>query len=666
MTFRVLLAGALVTTIAVADPLMITVSGTANGQLGTNSFSSSAFTFILRTDTTLLKTQTPFVFPQGPDLLGLVGTPRGTPTTFTIAGVGSGTFMDDQQVFVDPNQRPFGGAIGFAHFQDVVLVAIASPKLVGYDLMENIGPLTGPTVLASPGTSFQSSAGPLSISLFYSVTFNVVVNPAPSPVTPTITGIALPAGNPGAPAAPGTPILITGMNLGASSSDVAAITIGGKASPVLNFVSSSSILAQVPVEVTNGTPAIVATYKNEPSPPFSVTVAPLSPAVYDSAGMGCIDSTGNRITTSHPAIVGTSVRCIAIGLGATNPPMVTGVKATMPAPTTASVQLMLGGKLVQPDYAGLLVGSITDYSITFKVPPDAPIGNEPLFLTIGGKQSNTITLAIGAPTPTISAIVNGATFRNASAAPNSFVSIFGTNFGTQDTPTNIFPALDFAGVSVLFNGVAAPLYYVFGSLGQINLVLPSEIPESGTVMVQVKTPQSISTPFPLQMSSANVGMFRIPDPSNPKRNNGAVLLTNTAWRIMPLSMAAALGFNECDPATAYVACGQPAKSGDVIQIFLTGLGKATAGGDPGGAPLATGTVAPTSGNPLYMTLQQPSVTIGGVPAVVSFSGIAPGNAGLYQIDVTIPDGIQPNDDVPIVITMPNGSSDTVTIAVQRS
>jgi uncharacterized protein (TIGR03437 family) len=275
-------------------------------------------------------------------------------------------------------------------------------------------------------------------------------------------------------------------------------------------------------------------------------------------------------------------------------------------------------------------------------------------------------LAVAPPAPTISSIVNGATFRNAPVAPNSFVSIFGTNFGTQDTAANIFPALDFNGVSVLFNGVAAPLYYVFGSLGQINLVLPSELPESGSVMVQVKTPKGVSTPFPLQFSLANVGIFRIPDPSNASRNNGAVLLANTAWRVMPLSMAVALGFAVCDPGSPYVACGQPAKTGDVIQIFLTGLGKATAGGDPGGAPLATGTVAPTSGNPLYMTLQQPSVTIGGVPAVVSFSGIAPGNAGLYQIDVTIPDGCQPNDDVPIVITMPNGSRDAVTIAVQGS
>jgi hypothetical protein len=234
MKFRVLLAGALVTTIAAADPLMITVSGTANGQLGTNSFSSSPFTFILRTYTSLLKTESPFMSP-----LGLIDTPRGTPTAFTIADVGSGTFMDDQQVFVDPNQRVFGGGIGFAHFQDIVLAALGSPNLIGYDLMEDIGPLAGIPLFVSTGTSFQTSAGPLSFSWVYSVSFAVVVNPVAPPVTPSITGIALLASNPGAPAAPGAPILISGTNLGTGSGDVSSITIGGKASPVLDFVSSS-------------------------------------------------------------------------------------------------------------------------------------------------------------------------------------------------------------------------------------------------------------------------------------------------------------------------------------------------------------------------------------------------------------------------------------------
>ena len=55
--------------------------------------------------------------------------------------------------------------------------------------------------------------------------------------------------------------------------------------------------------------------------------------------------------------------------------------------------------------------------------------------------------------------------------------------------------------------------------------------------------------------------------------------------------------------------------------------------------------------------------IGGVPATVSFSGIAPGNAGQYQINVQVPDGVKPGDDVTLEVTMPDGSMDTVTIAI---
>jgi uncharacterized protein (TIGR03437 family) len=57
------------------------------------------------------------------------------------------------------------------------------------------------------------------------------------------------------------------------------------------------------------------------------------------------------------------------------------------------------------------------------------------------------------------------------------------------------------------------------------------------------------------------------------------------------------------------------------------------------------------------------VKIGGVPAVVEFSGIAPGNAGQYQINVAVPDGVKPGDDVTVEVTMPDGSTDTVTIAI---
>jgi uncharacterized protein (TIGR03437 family) len=50
--------------------------------------------------------------------------------------------------------------------------------------------------------------------------------------------------------------------------------------------------------------------------------------------------------------------------------------------------------------------------------------------------------------------------------------------------------------------------------------------------------------------------------------------------------------------------------------------------------------APASGDPApdasATTLATPTVTVGGVAAKIGFSGLAPGYAGLYQINVTVP------------------------------
>jgi uncharacterized protein (TIGR03437 family) len=61
---------------------------------------------------------------------------------------------------------------------------------------------------------------------------------------------------------------------------------------------------------------------------------------------------------------------------------------------------------------------------------------------------------------------------------------------------------------------------------------------------------------------------------------------------------------------------------------------------------------------------QPTVTIGGQLAQVGFSGLAPGSAGLYQVNVTIPTGITPGNAVPVVLTIAAVQSNSVTIAVQ--
>jgi uncharacterized protein (TIGR03437 family) len=228
------------------------------------------------------------------------------------------------------------------------------------------------------------------------------------------------------------------------------------------------------------------------------------------------------------------------------------------------------------------------------------------------------------------------------------------------------PLLPGGGV-VTINGVSAPLFDVVASAGQINLLVPFETPLTGSVPVVVTNPLGTSVAFQLAMAPASPGIFRIPDPSAATRSNAAALFANTAWRVGPSSMAAAYGWAENCKANAVnpaALCGEPGVAGDAIQIYVTGLGRATANGNPVGNTLRTGDVAPANGNPQYRTVETPQVTIGGIDAAVAFSGVAPGFAGLYQINVTIPAGVAPGDDVPVVVTI-GGASDTATIAIRR-
>jgi uncharacterized protein (TIGR03437 family) len=182
----------------------------------------------------------------------------------------------------------------------------------------------------------------------------------------------------------------------------------------------------------------------------------------------------------------------------------------------------------------------------------------------------------------------------------------------------------------------------------------------------VKTPSGTSLNYALTMAPSVPGLYFLADPSTTGRLNALAQLNATAWLIMPDAMAAALKIPGNCSASNYPAaslCGQPATHGDYLVLYVTGLGKATPNGDPNGKQLKTGDNPPADGSVLYQTVLTPTVTVGGLPASVVFSGIAPGFPGLYQIDFQVPNGIA-GDDVPVAVSIGGSPVDTRTIAIR--
>jgi uncharacterized protein (TIGR03437 family) len=507
--------------------------------------------------------------------------------------------------------------------------------------------------------------------------------PVPQPV-PTIASVV----NGGAfenRLSPGSLADVFGGNLGSDTS--IAVTVGGKPAAVTLAIPTQLVI-QIPVDAPPGP----TTIQVGNSGAFSITLSQYAPGLLSRSGpgagaatgagagagtgMGLVQAvhsdTGDAVDASSPATPGESLSLYAVGLGATNPVVPTGSPApvTPAAPTVATPSLTVGGVSAGIQFAGAAPAQTGIYQVRFTLPPNVPGGNQPIVLSIGGADSQMLTLPLAGQSPatTIASVVNGASFAaNAPLAPGSFASVFGTNFGSVNGASAAL-ARDLNGVSVAFNGIKAPLVAVLASAGQINLVLPSELPESGTVPVAVTTSSGSSADFTLTMASAAPGVFVTPSSLNPQRRTATALFANTAWRVMPDALAQELkipGNCHASGISATALCGEPAQIGDFIQIYVTGLGKATPNGDPMGTPLPTGVPAPADGTTVYQTVAAPAVTLGGVHSSVSFSGIAPGFAGLYQVNVQVPAGAAAGNDAPVSVAMPNGSSDaTATIAIR--
>ena len=99
----------------------------------------------------------------------------------------------------------------------------------------------------------------------------------------------------------------------------------------------------------------------------------------------------------------------------------------------------------------------------------------------------------------------------------------------------------------------------------------------------------------------------------------------------------------------------PAKVGDVIIIYATGLGAVDSPPDNGQGSL----------DKLRQTITKPTVMVGGITANVLFAGLSPQFVGVNQLNVIIPNTAA-GSNVPLQIQVGGITSpDSVTIAVSN-
>lgn len=288
----------------------------------------------------------------------------------------------------------------------------------------------------------------------------------------------------------------------------------------------------------------------------------------------------------------------------------------------------VGGSFWQGTWTPVTASPAT--TLTLAALDGAVSGETQLQGTIAGRPAN-------AP-PQITSVLNSASYVSLNQAPSgTWVSIFGTNLAaTPQTASSPYPAV-LNGTQVLIGSTSLPLQ--FAGPKQINALIPDSVPTNSVQSLVVESGGMASAPALVTVAEYLPALYSVNQLGS---GQGAILIANTS------SLAA--------PTGAYSG-SRPVHPGEYLEIYAGGFGP-TSNAPADGAP------APGPPN-LAATDLQPSVTIGGIPApAVSYSGLAPGEVGLYQIDVQVPASVAAGSAVPVVVTINGKVSNTVTIAVQ--
>jgi uncharacterized protein (TIGR03437 family) len=230
--------------------------------------------------------------------------------------------------------------------------------------------------------------------------------------------------------------------------------------------------------------------------------------------------------------------------------------------------------------------------------------------------------------PQIKQVVNAADL-TPNIAPGGLITLFGTNLNPANLATSELPLPTAVADSCLaVNGLPMPILFV--SPTQVNAQMPFEA--VGDVTLILRTPGGTSDNYNLQILPNAPSVFHVQAPDKTMiptvvRNDDGELVTGSH----PIHRNA----------------------NEALVIYSTGLG-ATVPAVRDGMP------APS--NPPAVALTAPTVTLGGVSLPIIYYGLAPGEVGVYQINVSVPRSVPDGLAVPLVITQ-GGVSTTIQVRV---
>ena len=218
-------------------------------------------------------------------------------------------------------------------------------------------------------------------------------------------------------------------------------------------------------------------------------------------------------------------------------------------------------------------------------------------------------------------------------APGEIFSIFSATggLGPSAAASGAFGsagtlATTLAGVQVLFNSIAAPLFYA--QANQINAQVPCEMAGQTSAQMLILFQGAAVASMQVPLADANPALFTL---GNGVGNAVAV-----------------------NPDGSINSAQNPAPRGSIVVLYATGEGQTS----------PTGVTGQPAAAPYPLPVLPVSLTIGGIEADVLFAAEAPGFVGLLQINVQIPSGFVPTGDLPVVLSVgTNPSPPTVTIAV---